>query len=197
MQRLEVATDVYVDRETVYEFLLSFTEYARYSAYLEEVRRHGDGSPGTEYDLEFSWWRLTYTARSAVTDVEPPGRIEWRLVDDLAARGAWVIEARGAAADDGAERAERAPTAVDGGDEGGEATDDPGTRVRLAVEYDPASADVATLGLPRLLSVDALVDRVAPLARAEAERVVERIVADLEGEPREVDLEVIERPTRG
>lgn len=194
MQRLEVATDVYVDRETVYEFLLSFTEYAQYSAYLEEVRRHGDGSPGTEYDLRFSWWRLAYTARSQVTDVEPPARIEWRLVDDLAARGAWVIEARDSETHDGPERTDRAATASDGGDV---ESDDPVTRVRLVVEYDPASADAATLGLPRLLSVDALVDRVAPLARSEAERVVERIVADLEGEPREVDLHVDAGPTTG
>jgi len=174
VQRLEVATDVYADRETVYEFLLSFTRYAQYSEYLEAVTRHGDGSPGTEYDLRFSWWRLAYTARSRVIDVDPPDRIEWELVDDLAARGAWIVE----------------EAAADGGPD----ADGPATRVRLVVEYDPTSADGDTLGLPRVLSVDALVDRVAPLAREEAERVVERIVADLEGEPRPVELEVLAGP---
>lgn len=187
MQRLEVATDVYADRETVYEFLLSFTQYAQYSEYLESVTRHGDGAPGTEYDLRFSWWRLAYTARSRVTDVDAPGRIEWELVDDLAARGRWIVED---GADGAAPAADRTAPAADAGAD----AEDPATRVRLVVEYDPTSADAATLGLPRLLSVDALVDRVAPLAREEAERVVERIVADLEGEARPVDLEVLAGP---
>lgn len=192
MHRLEVATNVHVDRETVFEFLRSFPLYADYSEYLADVTSHGDGGPGTEYDLHLAWWRLSYTARSRVTGVDPPDRIEWRLVGDLDARGAWVVEEVEAGGPD----ADREAATVDGGSiDPGEsgAGVDPVTRVRLVVRYDPASADDAALGLPRLLSVDALVDRVAPLARAEAERVVERIVADLEGEPRPVDLEVLDR----
>lgn len=186
MQRLEVATDVYADPETVYDFLCSFTQYAHYSEYLAGVTRDGDGGPGTAYDLRFSWWRLSYTARSEVTDVDPPERIDWRLVDDLAARGAWIVEPP----DDGVDTA----AAADGGAGTDAGPGAPATRVRLVVAYDPTSADADALGLPRLLSVDALVDRVAPLAREEAERVVERIVADLEGEPRPVDLEVVDAP---
>lgn len=168
MQRLEVATDVYADPETVYEFLQSFPLYAEYSEFLEDVTTHGDGSPGTEYDLHLSWWRLSYTARSRVTDVDPPNRIDWQLVGGLTARGAWLIEP------------------LDGSEDG--------SRVRLVVDYDTDSADASTLDLPRLLSVDALVDRVRPLLRDEAERVVERVVADLEGEPRSVDLEIRQGP---
>lgn len=172
VQRFEAATDVYVDRETVYEFLLSFPDYAKYSEHLDSVTRHGDGSPGTEYDLQLSWWRVSYTARSRVTAVDPPAAIEWELVDDLDARGAWLIEELG--------------------DADGESERVDGSRVRLSVEYDPASADASTLGLPRLLGVDALVDRVRPLVREEAERIVERVVADLEGERRPIDLEIVE-----
>ena len=164
MQRLEVATDVYADRETVYEFLLSFPGYAEYSEHLDSVTTHGDGDPGTEYDLHLAWWRISYTARSRVTAVDPPERIDWCLVGGLTARGAWVIEP------------------LDG--------DETGSHVRLVVDYDPSSADSSTLGLPRLLSIDALVDRARPIVREEAERVVERVVADLEGEPRSVDLTV-------
>lgn len=163
MQRLEVATDVYVDRETVFEFLQSFPLYANYSEYLDSVTTHGDGGPGTEYDLDLSWWRLSYTARSRVTAIDPPERIDWELVGGLAARGAWLIEP------------------LDGDD---------GSRVRLVVDYDTDSADASTLDLPRLLSADVIVDRVKPLFREEAVRVVERVVADLEGEPRSVELEV-------
>lgn len=163
MRRFEVATDVRVGPETVHEFLVDFPDYARYSEYLESVTTHGDGGVGTEYDLHLAWWRLSYTARSRVTAVDPPTTVDWELVGDVDAHGRWTVEPR----DDGS-----------------------GSRVRLHVEYDPASADASTLGLPRLLSVDALVDRVRPVLREEAERIAERVVADLEGEPRPVDLEV-------
>lgn len=174
MQRLEVTTDVFVDRSTAFDFLVAFSEYADYSEYLESVRRHGDGSAGTEYDLTFAWWKVTYTARSRVTAVDRPDRIDWTLVSDVAARGHWAIETASE------------PT----GDVDPPTPDAPVTQVRFVVEYDPESADADVLGLPALLSVDALVDRVTPLIREEATRVVERVVADLEGEPRAVDLVV-------
>ncbi|AGN01107.1 hypothetical protein L593_05790 [Salinarchaeum sp. Harcht-Bsk1] len=167
-----MATDVYVEPERVYDLLVSFTEYAQYSEYLDEVTRHGDGSPGTEYELSFSWWRLAHTTRSRVTDVDPPNVINWRLVSRIAAQGRWEIE----------EAAEPI--------HGTASTGDPVTRVRFVVEYDPESADGDVLGLPALLSFDGLVDRVTPLIEDEATRVVERVVADLEGEPRDVELEV-------
>ena len=60
----------------------------------------------------------------------------------------------------------------------------------LVVEYAPDSADEGLLDLPRFVSLGWVVDRVTPKVRAEAERVVRRIVADLEGERREVEVEI-------
>lgn len=174
MQRLEVATDVFAEPATIYDLLVSFTEYARFSEHVDDVTRHGDGGPGTEYDITVSWWRISHTARSRVTDVDPPARIDWTLVSDLAARGYWAIEA-----------VEEPVGDVEPPD-----ADGPVTRVSLVAEYDPDSADADAIALPTLLSVDALVDRVTPLVREEATRVVERVVADLEGEARDVDLAV-------
>lgn len=174
MQRLEVATDVFVEPEPVYDLLLSFEGYERYSEFLDDVTRRGDGGPGTEYDLTASWWRLSHTVRSRVTAVEPPNAIDWTLTSTVDASGSWRIEP-----------VETVAGSVDPPDE-----DAPVTRVRLVVEYDPASADADAIGLPALLSVGAITDRVRPAARREAERVVERIVADLEGEPRPIDLDV-------
>ena len=164
MDSVEVSTDVFVPPEEVYDFLLGFRSYANYSEHLTDVRQHGDGSPGTEYELDFTWWKLTYTARSEVTDVDRPNRIDWRVVKDLDAVGHWAVER------------------ID---------DDPArTRVTLHVQYRPESADEGTVDLPRFVSLDWVVDKVEPKVRAEAERVVRRIVADLEGEPRDVDLEI-------
>ena len=164
MDSVEVTTDVFLPPDEVFDFLLEFQGYAKYSEYLTAVRRHGDGSPGTEYELDFAWWKLAYTARSEVTDVERPCRIDWRVVKDVDAVGHWFVE---------------------------QLDDDPArTRVTLRVEYSPESADDGMLDLPRFVSLDWVVDKVEPKVRAEAERVVRRIVADLEGEPRDVDLNI-------
>jgi uncharacterized membrane protein len=171
---VDVSTVVYVPPEEVYEFLLDFPRYARYSKHLEEVRKHGGDDPTTtRYDITFAWWRLSYTAQSEVTDVDAPNRIDWRLVEDLDARGHWAVTPEPESAPD---------------------VGTPATRVRLYVEFAPGSTDRNSIGLPRSVSLDWLVDRVKPKVRAEAERIVERIVADLEGQRRDVSLDVHDTP---
>lgn len=164
MDTVEVTTVVYLPPEEVYEFLLGFQSYAEYSEHLTGVRQFGDGEPGTEYELDFSWWKLTYTARSKVTDVDPPNRIDWRIVKDIDAVGQWLVEPLDA--------------------------EEPRTQVTMRIEYAPDSADDGTLDLPRFVSLDWVVEKITPKVKAEAERVVRRIVADLEGNRRDVELEI-------
>ncbi len=199
MDRVEVTTVVHLPPEEVFEFLLSFRQYANYSKYLADVRQHGDGGAGTEYALRFEWWKLRYTARSEVTEVDPPRRIEWRLIKDLDASGRWLvepIEADGrdendAGADDSREtdaaeiddsHGPGADSAADG------AGDDRRTQVTFVAQYAPGSADEGIVDLPRFVSLGWVVDRVKPIIQDEAERVVRRVVADLEGEERDVEL---------
>lgn len=166
MDRVEVSTVVYLPPEEVYEFLLAFRGYAEYSEYLQTVRQFGDGEVGTEYELEFAWWKLRYTARSAVVELEPPNRIEWRLTKDLDAAGRWLVEPR---------------------DESGA---EPETEVTLVVEYAPESADDGVVDLPRFVSLGWVIDRIKPKIQSEAERTVRRVIADLEGEERDVQLRI-------
>lgn len=173
MDNVEVSTVVYLPPEDVYEFLVDFPGYAEYSKYLESVTRDGDGRPGTRYDLTFSWWKLSYTARSEVTGVDPPTRIDWKLVKDIDAHGHWHVESDPDAAP---------------------ADEDHASRVRLAIQFDPDTANSNAVDLPRLVSLDWVLDKVTPLVQEEAERIVERIVADVEGEPREVDLRIHTTP---
>lgn len=168
MDAVEVRTTVHLPPAEVYEFLVDFPGYARYSEHLREVRQHGDGGPGTEYELTFAWWTLSYTARSRVTAVDPPERIDWRVVKDIDAAGHWSVTEVPEAAPPDRETA---------------------SRVRFRVEYHPESAD-PDVDLPSLVSLSWLVEIVRPKVQAEAERVVERIVADLEGERRPVDVEI-------
>ncbi len=158
-------TEVYADPEAVYEFLLDFQGYAHYSEYLREVRTlAGDGGPGTRYALTFAWWKLTYTAHSKVTGVDPPERIDWEITKDIDAGGCWRVTPLG--------------------------DDERKCEVALEVEFDPSSASPSTLDLPRLVSFDWVLKRAIPLIRSEAERVVERAVRDLEGSTRDVELAV-------
>ncbi|MFD1571511.1 SRPBCC family protein [Halorubrum laminariae] len=162
MDELVVRTTVYADPKNVYEFLLDFPRYARYTEYLRDVRTAaGDGGPGTRYALTFAWWKLTYTAHSTVTDVEPPERIDWQITKDIDAGGCWRITPNGDSCE-----------------------------VALEVEFDPDSASPDALDLPRLVSFDWVLAKAVPLIRGEAERVVERAVRDLEGSTRDVDLDV-------
>jgi uncharacterized membrane protein len=160
VETLEVTTDVRVPPTEAYAFLEDFPGYARYSKHLESVRQHGDGGPGTEYDLTFSWWKLSHTIRSRVTDADEPNRLDWEVLGSLAAHGRWVVEET-----------------------------DAGSRVSLVVHYDSGSAE-GVLDLPALASFDWVAERVVATVAEEGERVVERVVADLEGERRPVDLDV-------
>ncbi|ESP89419.1 SRPBCC family protein [Candidatus Halobonum tyrrellensis] len=173
MDRLVVSTDVYADPETVYEFLLEFPRYERYSEYLDSVERTGgDGGAGSRYAMRFSWWKLTYTAHSEVTDVDPPYRIDWRVVKDIDAHGAWQIDPLDSLPADAPADAES------------------GCEVRFEVQFDAESADASAVSLPAMVSFGWVLDKVTPLVREEAERVVKRAVRDLEGRDRPVRLDV-------
>jgi hypothetical protein len=177
VDEIVVSTVVYLPPEEVYAFLEDFPRYARYSEYLKDVHQRGDGGAGTRYDLRFAWWKLTYTARSEVTEVDPPRRIDWRIVKDLTAHGQWLVEELD-------ELPAEAP-----------ANADAASRVVFTVEFDPQTARNGTLDLPRFVSFDWVVNKVKPILVDEAQRVVERAVRDLEGRDREVELVVERDPT--
>jgi uncharacterized membrane protein len=175
VDELVVSTVVYLPPEEVYDFLVDFPRYADYSKHLRDVVRRGDGSAGTRYALRFSWWKLTYTAESEVTELAPPERIEWRIVKDIRARGRWRVEPLSEVPAD-------APDDVDAA-----------SRVSFEVAYDADSADEDSVDLPRFVSLGWVVEKVKPVVANEAERIVERVVADLEGRRRPIELTVERR----
>ena len=176
MDELVVSTVVYLPPEETYDFLVDFPRYAEYSKHLRAVtRRSGDGGAGTRYALRFAWWKLTYTVESEVTEVEAPERIEWRIVRNLDASGRWRIEELDEVPAD-------APADVE-----------TASRVSFEVSYDPGSANEGGIDLPRFVSLGWVIDRIKPAITKEAERIVERVVEDLEGARRPVDLTVERR----
>lgn len=167
METIEVSTTIRVPPERAYEFLRDFEGYSEYSKYLQSVTADGDGSEGTEYEIRFGWWKLSYGVRTLVTETVPPERIEWVVTTALDAHGHWAVEP---------------------------AEEDPShARVALVVTYDPDSADGSTIDLPAFVSLDWVVRKAIGLIEEEGRRVVGRVVADLEGESRPVELRVEHR----
>ena len=173
MNRILLSTVAHRAPKEVFPYVVSFCDYPRYTEHLESVtKRETDGKKAV-YDLRLAWWKLTYTARSAVIAVEEPRSLEWELIKDINARGEWRVEPE----------PESAPPGV-------------GTASRIYFEavYDPHSADRDAISIPRFVSLDWVIAKVEPRLLREAERVVQRLVADIEGEPRDVELTVHEMP---
>jgi len=173
MERLVVDTVVYCSVEEVFAFLEDFPGYANYSEYLDHVTAldAGEGEQA-RYALQFSWWQLDYTARSAVTEVVENERIEWELLGDFHASGRWQVTQRGSLPDDAPDWAGRA------------------TAIRFVVEYAPDTAHEGLVDLPALVSLDWVVEKIKPIIEREAKTIVERAAADLEGRAREIELAV-------
>lgn len=173
MDRIVLSTLVYSEPEPIFETVRSFSNYPSYAPVLDDVSVSGDGGVGTHYDLAFSWWKLSYTARSEVTDVEEPNRLAWRLRSDVDAAGEWRVEPEPDSAPPDVETA---------------------SRLYFDVAYDPHTADPNALSLPLFVSIDRVIRLVRPRLYEEAEHVVRRLVADIEGADRPVELTVHEEP---
>jgi hypothetical protein len=199
---IEVSTTVAVPPEEAYAFVLDFEGHDDYSEYVEDVVRRGDGGEGTRFDIELSWWKLSYTFPTQVTGLDEPTRIGWRTPNGLHATGDWLFEPVAPGRDGGANADERAGSAdgdrdapdgdrespdgdreaADGGVEAAR------TRVTLRAEYDRSRSRLPST--PPLVSFDDVLRRLKPVVRREARRVFEHAVADLEGARRRVTLDV-------
>lgn len=165
---LEVSTTIHAPPTDVYDFLRDVEGYSAYSDHVRSVTRRGDGEPGTEYAIALSWWLLSYTLRVRIVRLDPPERIDWRVARDVDAHGAFRLE----------------PTTVD------DPSVDHATRASLTVRYDPDSTDEGALSLPKLVPMSMVLDRLRPIVEREARRIVDRVVVELEGEPRQATLAV-------
>lgn len=173
MDRILLSTLVYRSPEEVFPYVRSFTEYPRYTSVLDSVEVRGDGGAGSVYDLHLSWWKLSYTARSEVVDVTEPTSLAWELVKDVDARGEWRVEPEPESAPEGVETA---------------------SRIYFEALYDPHSADRNAVSLPRFVSLNRVIRLVRPKLLEAARGLVGRLVAEIEGQSREVELVVHEAP---
>lgn len=154
-----------VDRapNSVFDYLLDFPAYGDYARPFSEITRMtggpSAGAEGVRYEVTAGWKGINGTVGTEVTAIERPERIAWRVTDNDVARGAWHVLPGTAATS-----AERA------------------TRIELSIRFDPAAIGDTVDSLPGVVPLEAVLGRLQPTIEAEAERVLERIVADLEAE---------------
>ena len=154
VNEIEVSRVVEQPPVAVFPVLWDFEGYPAYSTYLEAVNQvEVDGQQPT-YALQFAWWRLSYETRTRVLDLDPPHVIEWEVTSDLDASGAWTV-------------AESATAA---------------SRLTLRIQYDADSLTGGSVSLPFGVSLEWVREKVEPMIRREANRVLDRIATDLESE---------------
>ncbi|MFW6383795.1 MAG: SRPBCC family protein [Halodesulfurarchaeum sp.] len=154
MNRIEVSQPIERAPEAVFEVVEAFSRYPAYSKYLDAVSQVGTRDDLPEYALSFSWWRLTYETRTRVLDRDPPRTLDWEVATDVDASGTWTVEPLGP---------DRA-------------------RLRLEARYDLDSIGSTGVSLPFGFSVNWLKRNVDDLISSEADRVLARIAANLEGQ---------------
>lgn len=172
METVEASTLVYLSPEEIYENLADLRQFEDYSKYVTDISREGDDQL-SEYEITVSLWKIGYTARMEITDVEPPSRIDWKLVKSIDAHGYFEIEHVPEEAPEGK------PDAC---------------RVTCHGEFDPDTVTAEALDLPKLIPVSKIIDKFGSKVEPAARIIIGRIISDMEGEERSVELTVHERP---
>ncbi|MDY7081515.1 MAG: SRPBCC family protein [Halobacteria archaeon] len=161
MRKAVIEGEAYAPASDVYDFFMDFENYGDYSEYVDDVRLVRDGDHPI-WEIDFHWWILKYTAKSCLVDYEEDEYIEWKVIKDVNVRGVWEFEET----DD----------------------DDEKTNISLRIWYDPSDASKAN---PlRYMPTDELISLIKPVFSRHVDKVLRRVAAEIEGEPRDVDYTV-------
>ncbi|MFB6283077.1 MAG: SRPBCC family protein [Halobacteria archaeon] len=164
MKKATIVAEAYASKEDVYDFLMDFKNYTKYSKYAKNTRLVVDGE-NPEWEIDFRWWLVKYTAKSKVTDYRKPDFIEWRVVKDADVRGEWHLEEIG----------------------------DEHTRLQLDLRYDPKGASKANPLW--YFPTDKLIKLAKPVVLRHVNNVLRNVTKELEGEPREANFKILYEDT--
>lgn len=92
MAVFEASAVIHAPREEVFAFIQEFSGTYPEARYLDGVHVRGDGGLDTEHAIAVSWWRFSAIVRARVTDLDPPGRMDWRTLRPVEATGTWRLE---------------------------------------------------------------------------------------------------------
>lgn len=159
MKRAVIEADSYAPVERVFEFIRDFENYEKYSKYVSDIRRVDDGEE-PEWEIDFNWWIVKYTARSKLVEVEENEYIEWQVTKDVDVVGRWEFD------EVGPEH----------------------TKIRLHLWYDPKGASKANP--LQYFPTRRLIQIAKPVGDRHAREVLKKVAAEVEGEEREVDYTI-------
>jgi len=91
MKKAVLEGETYAPVDDVYEFFMDFKNYGKYSEYVKDVRVVSNGDL-PEWEIEFRWWIVRYTARSKLVDYKKNEYIEWQVTKDVDVHGMWNFE---------------------------------------------------------------------------------------------------------
>ncbi len=158
MKKAVIEADSYAPVEEVFDFIRDFENYEKYSKYVSDIRRVSDDGP--EWEIDFEWWIVNYTARSKLVEVEENEYIEWQVTKDVDVVGRWEFDE----------------------------VDDEHTKIRLHLWYDPQGASKANP--LRYFPTKRLIQIAKPVGDRHARDVLRKVAAEVEGEEREVDYTI-------
>jgi ribosome-associated toxin RatA of RatAB toxin-antitoxin module len=159
MKKAVLEGEAYAPVEDVYDFFMDFKNYGKYSEYVDEVRVVENGGL-PEWEIDFKWWIVRYTARSKLVDYEENDYIEWQVTKDVDVHGMWKFEE----------------------------VDDEHTHVELDLLYDPRTASKANP--LTFFSTQRLIAMARPVVDRHVSKVLRRVANEIEGKPREVDYTI-------
>ncbi len=167
MKKAVIEAESYAPVEDVFDVIEDFRGYGDYSEFVEDIRVVDDGDQ-PEWEIDFSWWIVNYTARSKVLAVEEDEYIEWKVTKDVDVQGRWEFHEEG----------------------------EEHTRVELHLWYDPEGATKANP--LRYFPTHRLMQLAKPVANRQMKKVLRKLAEELEDEPREVDYSIrVEKTDEG
>ena len=164
MKKATIVAEAYASKQDVYDFLMDFKNYTKYSKYAKDTRLVHDGEQ-PEWEIDFRWWMVKYTARSKVTDYRPPDYIKWRVIKDADVRGEWHLEE----------------------------LNEEQTRLQLDLRYDPRGASKANP--LKYFPTDKLIRLAKPVVIRHVNNVLRNVTEELEGEPRAANFKIMYEDT--
>lgn len=156
MKKAVIEADSYAPVEEVYDFMEDFGNYGQYSKFIDEIRVVDDGDQ-PEWEVDFEWWIVSYTARSKVLDKQENEYIEWQVTKDVDVAGRWEFD------EVGPEH----------------------TKITLHLWYDPKGASKANP--LQYFPTRRLIQIAKPVADRHVRDVLRKVAEEIEGEARDVD----------
>lgn len=163
-EKLKSKISIRGSKEQVFD---SITDYRKIDSYTDDIRIAGRGrGEGTRVYFKLSKDVLNiptnYTTKIEFVEYNPPDQIEWKIIGDIDAKGSIRL------------------------------TENSGhTDLILDFSLNLEKTDIGSLPAPDVADASQILEYIYPQVYEQASSIIKGVVTDIEGEPRDVNIEVI------